>query len=42
MMKKTFALAVALPMPTFSDKKLEWAKMLPTHGTRKNVTGTQE
>ena len=41
-MKKTFALAVALPMSTFSDKKLEWAKMLPTYGTRKNVTGTQE
>ena len=28
--------------PTFSDMKLEWDKMLPTYGSRRDVGGTQE
>ena len=33
---------VTIEKPSVSDKTLEWDKMLPTYGTRKIVTGTQE
>lgn len=33
---------VTVSQPSFSDKTLEWDKMLPTYGTRYDVGGTQE
>ena len=33
---------VTMARPMFSDKTLEWDKMLPTYGTRTDVTGTQQ
>ena len=33
---------VKIPAPSITDKKLEWDKMLPTYGTRDDVSGTQE
>ena len=37
-----YKLKVETPKPSVSDKKLEWDNMLPTYGTRTDVSGTQE